>query len=57
MSWHEWLRDGFDLYICIILTLEYVWGRSDTDIKIEAKRKKKAREKYHFEFLNMGEGK
>lgn len=57
MNWHELLRDGFDLYICLILTLEYFYGRSDLDIKNEAKRKKKAREKYRFEFLNIGEGK
>lgn len=57
MNWHEWMRDGFDLYICVILTLEYLWGRSDTDIKNEAKRKKKAREKYSFESLTSGEGK
>lgn len=57
MSWHELIQDGFELYICVILTLEYFLGRSDTDIKNEAKRKKKAREKYHFEALNVGEGK
>lgn len=57
MNWHEWMRDGFDLYICVILTLEYLWGRSDTDIKNEAKRKRKAREKYNFENITKGEGK
>jgi hypothetical protein len=57
MSWHELISDGLELYVCIILTVEYFYGRSDSDIKSEAKRKKKAREKYHFEALNIGEGK
>jgi hypothetical protein len=57
MSWHELIQDGFEFYICIILTLEYFFGRSDMDIKNEAKRKKKAREKYSFESLTSGEGK
>lgn len=56
MNWHEWIRDIFDLYICAILTVEYFYGRSDKDIKNEAVRKKKAREKYRFESLNVGEG-
>lgn len=43
--------------ILIVLLVEYFWGRSDTDLKNEAKRKKKAREKDSFEALNIGEGK
>lgn len=43
--------------ILIVLLIEYFWGRSDKDIKNEAVRKKKAREKYRFEALNVGEGK
>lgn len=57
MNWHELIQDGLELYVCVILTLEYLWGRSDTDIKNEVKRKKKAREKYNFENLTSGEGK
>lgn len=55
MTWGpaEWM----DLYICVILTVEYYWGRSDTDIKREAQKKRKAREKYLFDHLTMGEGK
>ena len=49
-----WLME---LYICVILTIEYLWGRSDTDIKNEAKKKYKAREKYRFEHLTDGEHK
>lgn len=45
------------LYSAFILTVEYFWGRSDTDIKREAVRKKAAREKYKFETLTDGEGK
>ena len=52
---HEWIRDAMDLYICLILTIEYLWGRSDTDIKKEAKRKAKARQKYDFDSLTDGE--
>jgi len=57
MSWHELLQDGFELYICVILTLEYFFGRSDIDLKREAVRKRKAREKYRFDSLTTGEGK
>ena len=56
MNWHELIQDGLEAYICLILTVEYFYGRSDSDIKSEAKRKKKAREKYHFEGLTIGEG-
>lgn len=33
------------LYSAVILTVEYFWGRSDTDIKREVVRKKAARAK------------
>lgn len=46
-----------ELSILIVLLAEYFFGRSDTDIKNEAKRKRKAREKYHFESMTTGEGK
>jgi len=34
-----------EAYIAYILTREYYWGRSDTDIKREVARKKAARAK------------
>jgi hypothetical protein len=46
-----------DVCSSILLFVEYFWGRSDTDMKSEAKRKKKFREKYRFETLTTGEGK
>ena len=46
-----------EVAILIVLLAEYFYGRSDMDIKNEAKRKKKAREKYNFESLTSGEGK
>jgi hypothetical protein len=52
----EWIAIILDLYICIILTVEYLWGRSDTDLKNEAKKKSKIRRDRHFEELNVGEG-
>ena len=52
---HEWLDTLLECYICGILTLEYFFGRSDMDIKNEARKKRKAREKYNFEELNKGE--
>jgi predicted nucleic acid-binding protein len=55
MNWHELLRDAFDLYICVILTVEYFYGRSDTDLKKEEKRRAKKRPE--FEHLTVGEGK
>lgn len=54
---HGYIDTFLELYIAIILTVEYLWGRSDTDIKSEAKRKNKAREKYRFETLTTGESK
>ena len=50
----EWIMLIAELYICVILTVEYMWGRSDTDIKKEEKRKRK---KPEFDELNIGEGK
>jgi hypothetical protein len=48
----EWM----DFYICGILTIEYFFGRSDTDFKNEAKKKAKIRkEKHAFDELNIGE--
>jgi hypothetical protein len=48
----EW----FDFYICVILTIEYIWGRSDTDIRAETKKRSKIRrEKYRFDELTTGE--
>lgn len=46
-----------DVYGAVILTVEYFWGRSDTDMKREAKSKRKFREKYNFDRLTEGEGK
>ena len=43
--------------ILVVLLAEYFYGRSDTDIKREATRKRAAREKHKFETLNVGEGK
>lgn len=46
-----------DVISSIFLVVEYFFGRSDTDMKSEAKRKRKFREKYQFETLTKGEGK
>lgn len=54
---HKWIDTLLELYIAIILTLEYLWGRSDTDIKKEEKRKQAKKNKSEFETLNQGEGK
>lgn len=51
---HEWIDTFLELYIAVILTVEYLWGRSDTDIKKEEKRKAK-KDKYTFEKLTTGE--
>ncbi len=40
---HQWLDTLLELYICFILTMEYFWGRSDSDIKHEEKRKRAAK--------------
>jgi len=45
-----------EAYIAVILTLEYYWGRSDTDIRREEKRKAKKREP-RYDSLTTGEGK
>lgn len=45
MDWHKWLDTALEAYIAYILTREYYWGRSDTDIKREVARKKAARAK------------
>jgi len=55
MSLYEALSLIFDLYICIILTAEYFFGRSDMDMRNEARRKRKFKEKYNFERLCVGE--
>lgn len=44
-GWHAWLDTALEAYIAYILTREYYWGRSDTDIKREVARKKAARAK------------
>lgn len=51
---HEWIDTLLELYIAIILTVEYLWGRSDTDIKKEEKRRA-AKRKPEFDGLNQGE--
>lgn len=38
---HNWLDTILEAYIAYILTMEYYWGRSDTDIKREERRKAK----------------
>ena len=55
MSLYEIVQTILEAYIAGILTAEYFWGRSDTDMKNEAKRKRKFREKYNFERLTIGE--
>lgn len=37
---HHWLDTLFEGYIAYILTMEYYFGRSDTDLKKEEKRKR-----------------
>lgn len=55
MTFYETSSLVVELYIAGILTAEYFYGRSDADMKNEAKRKKKFREKYNFERLCIGE--
>ncbi len=57
MTLYEIITTLTELYIAGILTAEYFWGRSDTDMKNEAKRKRKFREKHNFDSLTSGEGK
>lgn len=52
---HEWIDTILEAYIALVLTVEYLWGRSDTDIKKEETRKRKKR--FEFEHLNQGEHK
>ena len=46
-----------DFYICVILTIEYFFGRSDTDIRNEDKKKRRIRRETHIEHLAIGEHK
>lgn len=39
------LSDVLELYVCIILTVEYLWGRPDVVIKNEEKQRKRLRPK------------
>ena len=53
---HQWLDTILEAYIAYILTREYYYGRSDSDLKKEEKRKQ-AKKKPEFESLTTGEGK
>ena len=55
MTAYEILSLISETYIAGILTAEYFYGRSDADMKNEAKRKRKFREKYRFDHLTEGE--
>jgi hypothetical protein len=55
MTTYEILSTFLEAYIALMLTVEYFWGRSDADMKNEAKRKRKFRDKYRFEHLTDGE--
>lgn len=56
MKFYDLTMWFMELYICAILTFEYFWGRSDMDLKNEAKKKAKIRkEKHAFDELNVGE--
>lgn len=55
MTAYEVISTILEAYIAGILTAEYFYGRSDADMKNEAKRKRKFREKYRFEILTDGE--
>lgn len=46
-----------DVVSSVFLVTEYFWGRSDTDMKNEARRKRKFRDKYRWEHLTSGEAK
>jgi len=37
------IGDFLELYVCIILTVEYLWGRPDVTIKNEEKQRKRLR--------------
>lgn len=55
MSLYEILSLLLETSILAILVAEYFWGRSDTDMRNEARRKRKFKEKYNFERLCVGE--
>jgi len=55
MSAYEVASLFLEAYIALMLTVEYFWGRSDMDMRNEAKKKRKMREKYNFEKLTTGE--
>jgi hypothetical protein len=55
MTAYEVLSLFLEAYIAFMLTVEYFFGRSDMDMKNEAKKKRKMREKYNFERLCIGE--
>lgn len=57
MSVYEVLSLLLETCILTILVAEYFWGRSDTNMKNEARRKRKFKEKYSFEHITAGEGK
>lgn len=57
IEWGHWYDRIVETAILIVLLMEYFYGRSDTDIKREAVRKKAARDKYKFDTLTSGEGK
>jgi len=46
-----------EAYICFILTVEYLWGRSDTDLRNEEKKKTRIRREKHMDGLTIGESK
>ena len=54
-DWSHLYDQVIETAILLVLLAEYFYGRSDTDIKREAVRRKKAREKYRFEALTQGE--
>jgi len=53
---HQWLDTILEAYIAYILTREYYYGRSDSDLKKEEKRRQ-AKKKPEYESLPTGEGK
>lgn len=57
MTIYEILSITLEFGVLVVLLVEYFYGRSDVVIKNEAKRRKKAREKYGFTELTQGEGK
>lgn len=55
MTLYEVLSLILEAYISVMLTVEYFWGRSDMDMRNEAKKKRKMREKYNYERMCIGE--